>query len=350
MTIQDWPGGLYYPDHSGDPTPSAVRHILDADGEKCALIFQCPKDGTLTDVVFRTSVVAQDTNGLKISFQTVDVTTGLPDGVVDQSVVQAVASNTWYEVTMGASRVVTAGEVLAVVIEFDSWAGSDDVDISALTHSYNEWHDSNSIYGAFHNATSWAVSTMNMALGLKYSDASYESFGPASGTLTAAGALTFNSGDTPDEYGNVITLPSPARCCGIWASVDADNDFDLVLYDSDGSTVLGTTSFDKDIKYGSSYGVLLARFDPVDLAKDTEYRMAIKPGASDIRIMRYFMYAQNTTPGGASCHLTSQTGGGGWSETSTERIVMGLLLTGFDDGVGGGAASGARNPLGGPIG
>jgi len=48
--------------------------------------------------------------------------------------------------------------------------------------------------------------------------------------------------------------------------------------------------------------------------------------------------AMDGFPGGQNVHRTERTDLGAWTDTTTKRPWMGVLLTGFNDGAGGGLA------------
>ena len=101
---------------------SAAVHTLDAAGEKLGFIFSVGKTGNISKLVIRCGAVTT-AETLKLSLQDVDLSTGEPDETEDQSGTFTPVVNDWVEVTLGSSRAVTVGDLLAVVIEFDSTVG-----------------------------------------------------------------------------------------------------------------------------------------------------------------------------------------------------------------------------------
>ena len=92
---------------------------------------------------------------------------------------------------------------------------------------------------------------------------------------------------------------------------------------------------------------------PHVLSINSNYRLVLKPGASDIKNDEWVVDSASILDaweGGSKMHLTTRVDAGSWTETTTTRPDMGLIIDQFDDGVGGGSASGVRNPFGGPIG
>lgn len=322
------------------PAPYAENGVanllLDASGEKAAVIFRVPKDGNIRKVHFRLGTVTTGQT-LKASLQDVDPATGTPDGTVDQSGTVTVADtddNTWKTVTFGADRAVTRGAWLACVIEFDSTVGNLNITkISSASLSQDA-------YTALYTGT-WAKSSDMPVLAIEYDDGSFgvmTSVQPFSSTN-----VVINTGTTPDEAGVKFTLPFPAKCAGIlyWGSAPASSDLDAVLYDSDGSTALATASLDADIVSDTSLRLRLAPFSSeITLEKNVAYRAVIKPTTATSFTFRYAL-ASNAAhlaqaPGGTGFHMTQRTDAGSWTDTTTQRPYMAILISQLDDGASGG--------------
>jgi hypothetical protein len=162
-------------------------------------------------------------------------------------------------------------------------------------------------------------------------------------------ATIYNNTDTPDEIALYFSNPFPCKVAGAWALIDLDNNADLVLYDSDGSSVLGTISGDKDVRSSTGRGLLHGLFSSeITLAKDTNFRLSLKPtSASDITAYGYDVDSASylaQAAGGTAYHWSEQTDAGGWSQTTTKRPFMGLIISALDDGVGAGGT--VRSPTG----
>jgi hypothetical protein len=282
-----------------------------------------------------------------VSFQDVDLATGDPDGTPDQyrTIVVADANDNASLVTgilssdgtdNGTKRAVTRGDLLAVVIEFDSFvAGNLNI---ATRNTVNPPGSSGGHY-TDHFTAAWAKNASSLPrLALEYSDGSYW---PIPYTCPAVGGIaaeTFNSGSTPDERGLIFQVPFSCKASGIWALIDVDGDVDVVLYDSDGTSVLESVSLDANVRIAGSSGVFHALWDTdVTLVKDTSYRLAVKPTSVTNASMFVGEYTAaavlDSLSGGSECHYTSRTDAGAWTEGTTMRPLMGLILSALDDGV-----------------
>src|SRR3990167_6931370 len=84
MALVSIPGGLWIP--RVYEALGFSSFLLDAAGEKFAVIGVAPKTGNLDSFEFCLGTVTQaPVNGLLCSFQDLDLTTGHPDGTADQS-------------------------------------------------------------------------------------------------------------------------------------------------------------------------------------------------------------------------------------------------------------------------
>lgn len=330
-----WPGAILL-------TPSFGTLVIDATGEKAAFIIEAPKTGTLAKVGFsiNTLTLADD---LKISFQDVDLATGDPDGGVDQFRVMTAASLSAGTMLLtglitdtgadgGAKRSVTIGDLLAVVIEFDTYV---DGNLRIATFA----DDTNDFPYATLFTSSWAkASAAAPILYLEYDDGSTA---PIAGCwpIAVIDSTTYNNGSAADEKALKFTLPYPARAVGFWLWAELDGDADIVLYE--GTTALATKSSDKEVRRSTAAGFLIKKFAaPVSLTKDTTYYLSLKPTSATnvaLQIGDLEVAARlNALPGGADFCLATRVDAGAWSNVTTKKPFMGLLLDQGDDAVGGG--------------
>ena len=349
MTLQTIPGGLWLP----RPTLGAIREFgqsnplaFDDTGEKLAAVIQAPKAGNVAKICFRTGTVV--TNGwvLTATLEGVTLATGYPDGsnvgghTAGTQGIDGTDDNKWFSVAINAGdpATVTKDQLIAAVLECTTDPGSGSCVVSGFADERNlSWP-----YLCTHTGA-WAmvVETSRPIIALEYSDGSYAPI-PGCWPYTIAATDQFNSGDDPNHRGNRFQLPCPIRVAGPWVHTDHVNDYDVVLIDSDGTTVLATASLDKDVKAGTTYWCRMLIFDnsPV-LKKDTNYWLAVKPGASDVKsqkltvdspaLMDAYSLGQNMIYATANNPASIAD----WTMTNTMRAVMGLWIDAFDDGVKG---------------
>lgn len=362
MTLVSTRGPIYFPalDHacSNGAAPTVNNAALDASGEKLALLVTAWQAGTLHRPIFRTGTVTTG-DTMKVSFQDVDLATGDPDGVADQFRTVAIGNGddnvpitpgilSSDGTDNGTKRTVTQGQQFFVVIEFNAYvAGA----LNIVMRSAQTPSASGTAY-ATHFTAAWAKLPGNLPLmAIEYSDGSFQPFPYVDPCVSGIAGEAYNSGTTSgsggDERGLIFQVPHSCKVRGFWANVDIDNDAEVVLYDSDGASVLGTMSLDPNVRTLTVAHVYHGTFaTEITLQKDTSYRLALKPTTgSNVGLMVGSVpsaAAMDAYPGGQACHYTARTDGGLWAQTTTKRPFMGVILSALDDGAtaGGGGMRG----------
>jgi hypothetical protein len=318
---------------------SVGQITLDATGEKMGMVFEVPVTGTLNGFTFRLGTVTTGQT-LRGTFQDVDPTTGFPDETEDQSGTVAVASaddNTFKTITMGAGRSVTKGDVVAAVIQFDSTIGNLIIFGNASIPNF-QTYNANKI-GA---GPTWAKLTgSSPILAVEYSGGVYH---PIVGATPAnPGSRSINTGSNPDEVALHFTLPAPIRCVGLGGlfTVPAGADWEMILYDTDGNTVLGTTGTqDGNVVAGTGSNRQSALFtgSPVSLSAGVAYRAALKPLTATNNVLGiqtvHTAAAMDQLPFGQTFQTSTRNNGGSWTEVATERPHIYLLADQIHDGSG----------------
>jgi hypothetical protein len=319
---------------------SLQNFLLDAASEKAAGVFQAPKDGTINKVGFLArTVTTGDT--VDVRLETVSDANGDPTGTLldtNTNASQVIGSgddNTWFLTTLTAGAAVSKGDKIAVVIVNGAAPGDLNIGVISAGNQNFPYPD--------HFTAAWAKNNgRSPVFALEYSDGSY-AIADGVFPVSAKSNETLASNTTPDERGLKFKLPIPFRVTKCWFEIDPNDNFDVVLYDSDDS-VLETYSFDKDISATSNIITTRITFaSPHELLEDTFYRITIKPSTTTLVTLGEFdvdtAAIMDSFDGGQDFHHTSRTDGGAWTDTTTKRPLMGLLIDAFDDGVGGGAAS-----------
>jgi len=318
------------------PVSSSIAPVtltIDASTEKVGITMQAPKTGNIDTIWFHLSGVT-GTHTLRYSIQGVDAS-GFPNGTIAQSGT-GTAANGWFSLTLGTSHSVTRGEVMAVVCDFSAYTSGG---VGVTTTNVQDY-----LFPYIsHLTASWAKVSRSPVVALQYDDGS---FGAAPGVYPLAiSDQTYNNGSTPDECGLIFSLPYPCKVLGMAVTTRSITGLpEFVLYDSDGSTVLETYTIADADYTNSTTGTYVIIFDTSPtLQANTNYRAAFKPTtASDIRLVygdAPSAAALDGMPGGSEFHWTQRTNAGSWTETTTRRPLIGLLLDSVDDGLGGGVAT-----------
>ena len=188
--------------------------------------------------------------------------------------------------------------------------------------------------------SSWAVQLTNLAVGVEYTDGSFEYIpvAPAHGITST----TFGSGTNPNHRALRLKFSVAVRVIGFWAMVDGDGDFDVLLvadnWDGTNGNALGRISFDKDIRGATSARPYFANFaTSVTLTADAVYRLVIKPtsataiGYTFISVSDADIWQQ--TEAGEEFYSSSANNpinAAGWTDVLTDRLLCGVIIDGVD--------------------
>jgi hypothetical protein len=323
------PARITTPQASG---PSFTSNLVNANTKKHAFVLQAPKTGNIAKILIRTNTAATGAN-FDVRMETVDATTGDPSGTLwgtnTNATVNFNAANTMFTATLTAVGAVTKGDIFAVNLV--TAAGSVSVSFCMGNDQLSHFP-----YTDFFSAA-WGKASSCPIVGIEYDDGSYHTM-PGAYPWSGLNTNTYNSGSTPDERGLKFKLPFPVRVSGFWADMDNDNDLTVKLYDSDGTTVLTSLAVDKDIRGTTNYGVQQYFFaTTASLLANTFYRLTFVPGASNITTADFDVpsaAAMDQVAGGQNFHHTQRTDAGAWTDTTTKRPFMGLIVDGFDDATG----------------
>lgn len=328
---------------AGAVTPSFTAVTLDAANEYCGMAVPAPKAGTIKKVLINIGTVTTGAT-LDVTIEGVSATTGGPDGSpltngTTTLVVTTGDASTQMTATFSTGPTVTQGQLIAVKINNPS-SSPGNLQINVHTNSLATQYFPYS----FTALTALSKSRNAPLLALEYSDGSY-AFIP--GVLPASAFTTDSVGasTTPDEIGMKFAFPMPVKVRGIWwqATSLGSNTLDIVLYDSDGSTVLETVTVDSEQVQTTSAGYKRLVFtNEYELSKDTFYRVVLKPNGtiSFGGVEVGSAAAMDGFEGGQDFHRTERTDAGSWTDTTTKRPWMGLAVSAFDDGASGGGGSG----------
>lgn len=319
------------------PLTATASQGMTASGHKRGSIWRAGHSGNIHKLHFQMGTVTTG-DTLKVSLQDVSLTTGEPDNSIDQSGTVVVADgddNAWKSVTLGADRTVTQGDLLACVFEFNSYvAGNLNIlrdstaNITIVPHCVSD------------TTGSWAKQSNLPLLAVEYSDGNFYTQGMLSPGSSAIVSVASNTAGA-DEYGSYFSFPFPVRVTGAGFFGAMEGDLDIVLYDSDGTSVLATASLDASVQSTSTAVRIRETFFPSSptLAANTAYRVALKPTtttAVSIHVVSLFSAAAGGQfPGGTAVQLTKRVDAGSWTQVDTQRCLIWLLLDQADDGAGG---------------
>lgn len=337
MAIVDTPLTLAY---QWPQITTFTNNVIDASGEMYGMTFYAPKTGTIDRIGFRTNTVTTGAT-VDVRLETVN-DVGQPSGSLVSAganasqVIADANDNVFFEVTLGTPASVTRNQRLAIVIV---WAASGNMQLASMGGGNNTW----TLNGTALFTASWALSGNSIGVGsIRYDDTTYPSvsgiFPCSSITLTNT-----NTGTTPDERATKFVAPIDCRMIGAQTIVGSwadGEDFDVILYDSGGST-LASTSVTGGLASVPRHGLFSSA---VDLAAGSTYRLSILPTtANSFTVAQYTWAVSGAAKGNAagatvwSVDSSTRTNAGSWSDDTTTGHHIIPVLSGFDDGAGGAA-------------
>lgn len=357
MAITDLPNRLESPGVPGisiTPTMATTFAITAANAsDKLAMIGRvshAAKTGNknISKVHFLFGAVTKSNGStLRLSLQDVDLSNGpviRPDGTADQSVTIANAdagftANGWYTATLGATRTVAYGDLLAVVWD---WNGAgvtgDSVAIAGLAVSSaasNGGSVTQQNCCVQFTSSAWGVISMMTNVLLEFDDGT---FGTLDGSfvLSATNSTSFKSDSTPDEYALEFVAPFTGEADFMWCLVNpgAANDFDMVLYE--GTTAKATVTFDLNAAQAASGRVYKCTFPKVAITQGLTYRVAVKATSATTNLAIYYTDLNNAAHRvvrafGTAALLNTRTDAGAWGAgTTTRRPFIGIGFSGID--------------------
>ena len=336
MAYTSIPGGLWFPNRWTTQTVPTIASssLMSATTHKCGLVCHAPKAGNIRKILFRMGTGA-GVASMNMRVETVNAS-GQPSGTLVNAGASGTftpAANTDFSVTLGTDATVTRGQLIAVIITGGASAPNNRL---ATT---NAVLNGNFPYLAYFS-TAWSFFGDTPVMAFEYDDGSYAHVAGV-WPVNAVNNATFNSGSTPDEKGIKFRFPFGCKIDALWFHADTDANFDLKLYDSDGSTVLETVTWDSDYREVTAAATsAVALTAERTLAANTWYRLTALPGASNISIVDYTVFsaaAREACQGGANIMGASRTDAGAWTDETTTMRLMGVRVSQIDFPSGGSA-------------
>lgn len=327
-------------------TGSIGSFTLDQSTDAQEWIFQAPAAITITRLGYRLTTVTGTSPVFKISLQGVDAS-GNPDGTIKGGGTPASAtftpagSNNWFWVNLDNAYTCTRGEYLAIVIAQNSGTidGSNNV---SFGNQFGTGQVYGFPYGIQNNAGVRTRVTLPALYGFGSSTVAYGA--PAKNFATTL----FSSNSTPDEYALKFTIPASlvstysiagAVISGIIPS--AAKSTKMILYD--GTSVLQTTTTDSDHFSGNgvarSFRIYFQDATLATLLGGNTYRLSLQPQdlANNSSIYRLEFAAAadlDAWPGGQDFAQSTRTDAGAWTDDTTLRPIIELIVGDWTTGSG----------------
>jgi len=347
------PVHLLVPEPPGLAAASDATITLDATTDYFSVVTSVEKTGTISAVHIRVGSATM-IGTLSCQVQTLD-SAGDPSGTAYGSCTQAnvgvTSSNANSLVSFtGLACSAVAGDKVAIKI----WPSA--LTSGTLNVVFNSHVSAGGItirsfpYGTNRTTGTGAGSKTSIAYGatIEYSDGSipHNALMPA---LTAS-ATIIDSDSSVRRAGNAFTLPADMRVVGIWAYLDNDADTTtLKLYDTDGTTVLGSCTLTSAHRSNAGAGLNEYLFDggtEVLLRANTSGYYRVVADTNNISATNCAVRLANNMvashlgqlPMGTAWISTTHNGTA-WADADTRRYYIGLHVSGIDSGTGSGRAS-----------
>ena len=334
---------------------TANTFTLDALSEYVAWVFRAPKTGTIDRIHWRAGAVTANGDGLRQRIETVNAADGLPSGTLVTSSAEithvTTTADSWNRGTAGLTAAVTKGDLIAAKLSSPAAGTTFNGVIQSSWSNLVNLVPTSGIFPYTVNALpAGAKAQVGVStFAIEYDDATTP-YIMGVAPVNAVASASFNNTSTPDERGNLIQVPFPCRCIGIWTTMAGGGStatFDVVLYSS-ADAVLATVSLDPDqTRTVGSLGYQMFYFSAaVSLTAATNYRVVVKPTSANSCLSASLTV--DTATGGtrlreaminSTWKTTTRTDAGAWTETDDSLHSIGLIVDQFDDGVGGGSAN-----------
>lgn len=343
MTIVSVPTLTLPPPHASSSSPALTALTINASGDKVGAVFGIRKTGNIRRIGVRFGTVTTPTD-LDVRVETISgqVPSGTLWGTNTNGTIASgsMASSTMVFATLTADAAVTKGQYIAISCV---GSGSPNYQVSRASASV---FISQSNYLCDGTSGTYAIANGKPLFAVEYDDGSYADIIWVE-PVSAINTHTYNTGSTPDEIALKFKIPATCRLSGMWVALDLDNAADIVLYDSDGSTTLATTSLTSDVRQSTTGTIpyFVSFSSSVTLTADTFYYLSVKPtSGSSISIYSYDVPSNAALDQICSknAYYSARSDAGAWSDTDTRWPVMGLVIDGIDDGAGGSGGGGGH--------
>lgn len=256
-------------------------------------------------------------------------------------------------VPTAGTKTIANGDYVAFAVQMTARGGADSIVVNGMNQGFSYHRPSMvSLVGTTYTPVAQVPDVL-----IVFSDGTLGWF-YTSDIRAAVAVRTWNSGDATKEYGQLYSLPFPARISGLYGWLDPDNDCDIILYSDPlgGSPVAEKTiSIDANAVSAPSGARFSVMFPAAyDVAANTPIAAVFKPGGSNVSA--YYKTLNNaahrvTDMGGTSSYGVSRASGAfANANSSLDHYYIGLMLSGADDGAsGGGGTTGIGALVGGSL-
>lgn len=305
---------------------SYMAHAL-AAGDRFGAVLRAPATGNISAIGFRTGTVT-DSQTLQAGVYTVsggDPTAVLKGGAVGTQA--SPAATTWYQIELGSVCAVTAGDLIAPVIEWAGTAGN--LQIMSCAQPRQSFP-----FGDLYDGASWTRQSFAPCISLMYGAAYYEC-----GTIPAKAVPPAVNIGNGNHTGFKFTAAAAEQVSGIWVAASSSwtGAWQAYLYDASDVALASATFAAGDNFYQSGQWAPIELWfgTSVTLTAGAVYRVAIKQtSATNIPIQSIqFNSAAELSGYSGGIVQTTKAGAAAWVDDGTYLCPhMGLIIDGVDAG------------------
>lgn len=306
--------------------------LFDAAGEKIAFVFRVEKTGSITDVIFRIGGVTT-AQAVRVTLQTIDALNGLPSGTLyggsTAGVLTAPTAGLLASVILGTPAAAVEGDIIAAVFEFNATVGN-------LNITYNSGISSSFPYCATFT-TAWQKVNYVPMLSLKYSDATYSS--PNTQQPVNLSNPSYAAASAPDEYALKFKTTFAGKITGfhifLTSITSPTGTFDIVLYDTNGTTVLATKAVDPVI-LGFGNNSIINFTTPVLVPANAFLYAAVRAtGTGNVGVRTYTVKeAGQLVSAGVTGFQSYRTDAGAWTDNTLAHMIIVPIYSEIETGAG----------------
>lgn len=281
--------------------PLLTTNILDAVGEYVAVIFRAPVTTTITHIETYIGTISgtSGSSTLDCRVETVSDTTGLPTGTLWGTNTNGSLSvafnddNKFWNVALTSAASITRGDVVALVIKADTLATAAAINLNLDSRSTQIFPS----YSVSALPTATKVTSSNM-IGIwpRFTGSTYS---PVIGLMpfSTVTTNTMNTGAAVRRQALKFRVPVAMTLVGCKARVltSAGGNFDVKVYESNGTTQVGTTlSIDLD-QIGATANIIQNFIFPADvsISANTDYYISFEPTTANNLTMYYYTAESN---------------------------------------------------------
>jgi len=366
MSLVGYTGGfnslLGLAPHFGGLNPATTNNItIDATNEALILVGQVftadggshTIDTTGSSALHWLSAAVTFANAgttVKVGLAAVDTAAGPPPRAVNVTEVitfdvaasftgggGGITGSAWQtSVPTTGTKTIANGDFVAFAVQMTARGGSDSI---VITGANNGFPLHRPTITTLVSTATYTESSQGPNVLIVFSDGTLGWF-YMSDVRSAVGTRTWNSGSSPNEYGQLFNMPFPYRVYGMYGWLDPDADCDVVFY----SDPLGTPVAEKTLSIDANtvsqaigrriYVMFPAAYD---VPANTPVAVVFKPGGSNVSAYYKTLASAThrvTDAGGTSSYGVSRSSGAfANANSSLDHYYMGLLVGGFEHGV-----------------